>query len=631
MGAFSNVFAQVNTTKTNQDPPGTQTPDVVRMVGPVSLDQDLRNLPYIAPKPESEEDRGPLSRFPHVGTDQTSGQSGSGNAGLANFENLLKNISRPVPTMPSPLLTFEGQSGDPDNRVPDSDGDVGPNHYVQSINRSIMIFDKDGTALSGPTTYDSFFAGLAGTPCGAGGDQNNQGDPFTLYDPIADRWLISDFAFDFWPGGSSYWECIAVSKTGDPVSGGWWLYALRIDPANPSYFGDYPKFAMWNSGGSPAQNAYFLTVDLWPDFTTFAGVRVFALDRASMMNGGPANAIAFTIPPAGLGNSLSLLAANFRNGTVPPAGEDEFLLAIDGTIPGTLNQVKGWRFHVDFATPANSTLGMGVNHSPNAGITVNPFVNIDREAVPQPNPDQKLDTLGYRLMTPLVYQNRNGTESLWAAHTVNDGGKTAISWYQFNVTGGTFPASPVQQQHWTNGNDGLWRWMPSIAVDTNGNMAIGYSVSSSSVNPGIRYAGRLATDQLNNLAQGEAIMFNGGATRETCPFVCSRWGDYSMTTVDPADGTSFWHVNQYATVDDFAFWAQSSESSVSDPYPNSISHSYYTGNSDGNSYIYSHSYRLLRPRLQLQLQLRSHLRRDPDGKLQLHIYHWSGHFCARRC
>ena len=157
-------------------------------------------------------------------------------------------------------------------------------------------------------------------------------------------------------------------------------------------------------------------------------------------------------------------------------------------------------------------------------------------------------------MTPLVYQNRNGTESLWAAHTVNEKGETGISWYQFNVTGGTFPASPPQQQHWTNGNDGLWRWMPSIAVDTNGNMAIGYSVSSSSVNPGIRYAGRLAADPPNNLAQGEATMFNGGAIRETCPFVCSRWGDYSMTTVDPADGTSFWHVNQYATVDDFSFW-----------------------------------------------------------------------------
>ena len=152
---------------------------------------------------------------------------------------------------------------------------------------------------------------------------------------------------------------------------------------------------------------------------------------------------------------------------------------------------------------------MGADHSPNALITVNSFVEIDTKAVPQPGSSQKLNSLGDKLMTPVVYQNRNGTESLWATHTVVENGATGISWYQFNVTGGNFPATPVQQQHWTNGNDGLWRWVPSIAVDTNGNTAIGYSVSSSSIYPGIRYAGRLAADPPNNLAQGEAIMFNG--------------------------------------------------------------------------------------------------------------------------
>ena len=453
--------------------------------------------------------------------------------------------------MPAPLLTFEGLTGDPENTVPDSDGDVGSNHYVQSVNRSIMIFDKNGNYLSGPTSYDSFFAGLTGTPCSF----NNIGDPFTLYDPIADRWLISDLAFEEFPG-TSFWECIGVSNTPNPVSGGWTLYALQVDPANPTYLGDYPKFAMWNSGGSPAQNAYFLTVNLYPNNTTFTGVRVFALDRASMLSGGPANTVAFTIPPAGLGSSYSLLPANFRNGSAPPTGEDEFLLGIDSSVNHAVavTQVKGWRFHVDFGTPANSTLGMGADHTPNALITVNSFVEIDTKAVPQPGTSQKLNSLGDKLMTPVVYQNRNGTESLWATHTVVENGATGISWYQFNVTGGNFPAAPVQQQHWTNGNDGLWRWVPSIAVDTNGNTAIGYSVSSSSIYPGIRYAGRLAADPPSNLAQGEAIMFNGFTSTQACQFVCERWGDYTMTTVDPADGTSFWHVNQYATGDDFSFW-----------------------------------------------------------------------------
>src|SRR5436309_14688507 len=131
--------------------------------------------------------------------------------------------------------------------------------------------------------------------------------------------------------------------------------------------------------------------------------------------------------------------------------------------------------------------------------------------VPELGTSAKLDTLGDKLMTPVVYQSRNGTESLWADQTniINfPTGPTIIRWYQFDVTGGTFPANAVQQQDWSNGGDGSWRFMPSIAVDQNGDTAIGYSVSSTAIHPGIRYAGRLETDPLNNLSQGEAVMFD---------------------------------------------------------------------------------------------------------------------------
>ena len=157
----------------------------------------------------------------------------------------------------------------------------------------------------------------------------------------------------------------------------------------------------------------------------------------------------------------------------------------------------------------------------------------------------KLDTLGDKIMTPVVYQNHAGTESLWADSTVctdtNCTGPTGVRWYQFDVTGGNFPATAVQQQTWTNTNDGLWRWMPSIAVDQSGNTVIGYSTSSTTIFPDIRYAGRLAADPPSNLAQGEAVMFAGVSFH---PGV--RWGDYTRTEVDPSDGMSFYHVNQYA-------------------------------------------------------------------------------------
>ncbi len=371
-GAFSNLFAQTKGTKqaggaAPQDGPGTQRPDVVQMVGPVRLDQDLRSLPYIPQKPREEERR--LTRYVPLNTGQTSAPSGYGISGLKYVQALLKNLWRPAPTMPGPLFTFEGIGDTCGCQPSDSEGDVGPNHYIEAINESFQIYDKSGNTLAGPTNYNTFFAPLTGTPCGSG---DNDGDPYVLYDQQADRWVLTDFAFPSFPG-SSFWECIAVSQTNDPVSGGWFFYALQVDPANPTFLGDYPKLAIWNDGGT--QNAYFLMMNLFASFTEFDGVRAYALDRASMLSGGPANAIGFTVGLAGVGDSYSFVAANFRTGDPPPTGRDEMVLAVDATFPGvTLTQVHARFFHVDFANPANATFGVGADHTPNAEITVNPFV-----------------------------------------------------------------------------------------------------------------------------------------------------------------------------------------------------------------------------------------------------------------
>jgi hypothetical protein len=517
-------------------------PDVVRLVGPVAMNTDLRRLPYVAPHGEIEHQRLTRYPFPLSGRPERSETST-----YPQFRSLLEKIFRPVPNMPPPLLTFDGiniNQGACGCLPPDPNGDVGPNHYVQAVNKGFRVFDKEGNPLTPVVTYDSFFAPLGtGTPCG---NNQNGGDPIAFYDQSADRWVVSDLGFAGFPGPGPFYECIGVSQTADPVAGGWNLYALLADP---THLDDYPKFGTWNN---PAPGgAYFLTVNLFNGTTeAFEGVSVFALDRGSMLTGGPANAISFMIFPAGLGNAYSLVAANFRTGSPPPADRDEMLLAVDSPNTGgvTFTQVKAWNFHVDFGNPSNSTLGVGPNHAPNALITVNPFVdaftNTTSDLVPQQGTSAKLDTLGDKIMTPVVYQNRSGTESLWADQTIllnYPNGPTAVRWYQFDVTGGTFPATPVQQQDWTNGSDGLWRWMPSIAVDENGSAAIGYSTSSPNIFPGIRYAGRLATDALDNLGQGEGIMTNGGGSQ----LGGGRWGDYTMTTIDPSDGVTFWHVNEY--------------------------------------------------------------------------------------
>src|SRR5438876_2273069 len=198
MGAFSSVFAQGKGTKnisstTNQASPGTQTPDVVQLVGPVRLDKDLRDLPYVAPKKEFEERV--LTRYPR-GTGETGATeapAGYGTSGLAYVQRLLKNLWRPVPTMPPPLLTFEGLGAAQACACapPDSDGDVGPNHYVEAVNVAFNVYNKNGTSLAGPITFSSFFAPLTGTACSGG----NQTDPIAFYDQIADRWVITISAY----------------------------------------------------------------------------------------------------------------------------------------------------------------------------------------------------------------------------------------------------------------------------------------------------------------------------------------------------------------------------------------------------------------------------------------------------
>ena len=168
------------------------------------------------------------------------------------------------------------------------------------------------------------------------------------------------------------------------------------DPANNNFIGDYPKFGLW-------PDAYYLSVNLFSNNTTFNGVRIFALDRNAMINGGPASTIAFSILPADLGDQYSLVPATFRTGLPPPAGQPEWFMNVNSSaVADTVEtQVFVRRFHVDFTTPANSTFGVGATHSPDGIITVNGFVDAftTRAIVAQwhRHRDGALDTLGDRV------------------------------------------------------------------------------------------------------------------------------------------------------------------------------------------------------------------------------------------
>lgn len=411
--------------------------------------------------------------------------------------------------MPAASANFKGLAlGDGgDAYPPDTNGDVGPNHYIQTVNTAIGIFSKTGTRLAS-FSFDAFFNGT-GTPC----DAANNGDPVVLYDPFSDRWIITDFA---WSGNSGpFYECIAVSKTSDPVSGGWWQYALL---AHNSFINDYPKLGIWSDG-------YYMSANLFDSTDLFRGVRVWALNRTALISGAPSSSQFFDITSAD-----SLLPANVR-GAAPPTGAPNYFAALT-----TLASVGIWKFHVDWGNPAASSFT-----GPTL-VTTAPWTFLATQ-IPQQGTTRTLDTLGDRLMMQNQYRNINGTESLWLNHTVSSGGTAGIRWYEIrNLTG-----TPSVFQQSTYQPDGHNRWMGSLAVDANGNMALGYSVSSSTLYPSVRYAGRLGTDALNGLGQGEATLIQGtGAQVVNCGgSPCDRWGDYSAMSVDPSDDCTFWYTNEY--------------------------------------------------------------------------------------
>jgi len=425
--------------------------------------------------------------------------------------------------MPAPNATFAGQSfvANGAGFPPDTNGDVGPNNYIQTVNTSVGIYSKTGTPQA-VFTFNSLWATSgSGTLC----DTSNRGDPVALYDAIADRWIVSDFAFSGSGNAVPFFECIAVSKTSDPVAGGWFFYPLRVDDASHAFLNDYPKLGVWPDGIYMSANEFDSTF-------TYAEVRLWALNRDDLYSGAALRQVVFDFNAT---NHFSLQPGNLR-GALPPAGTPAYFVAESETSSA---------FEV-FKMAVNWTTVTAVVSGPSIVSQTAYTFNVADPIGVQPGTTAKIDTLRDRIMMQAQYRHLGATESIWVTHTVNDT-PTGVQWAQIDVTGGTVAAAPVQQQIFDNGADGQFRYMPSLAVDEAGNMAVGYSNSSATVFPSISYAGRLSTDPLNTLAQGETSFFAGTRSQIfTCGGApCERWGDYTAMTPDPVLPCTFWYTNEY--------------------------------------------------------------------------------------
>ena len=442
-----------------------------------------------------------------------------------------------APLMPTPVQSVEGVGNVNAVLPPDTNGDVGPNHFVQWVNLSFAVYSKGTPStppalLYGPAPANTLWSGFGG-PC----ETRNDGDPIVRYDHLADRWVMSQLAIPnsfFGLLFGPFYECIAVSATPDPL-GAYYRYQYSFTKLN-----DYPKMGVWSDGYYMTMNQYSAISLQW------AGQGVVAFDRAKMLAGQPASAIYYDLAPVDM-NLAGMLPADL-DGPQPPAGSPAYFVQADDDAWGAApDQLQIWKFHTDWISPAQSSFTRV------AALPTAPFdsdlCGYARNCIPQPGTTAKVDAISDRLMYRLQYRNFGTHETLVVNETVDADGTdhAGIRWYEIRNPG----TAPVIYQQGTYAPDSDHRWLGSAAMDSAGNIALGFSVSGAATFPSIRYTGRLATDPLNVMTLGEAdLMVGTGSQLHTS----GRWGDYSSLVVDPVDDCTFWYTQEYYAVTSELGW-----------------------------------------------------------------------------
>ncbi len=388
-------------------------------------------------------------------------------------------------------------------------------------NLSFQIFDKAGNSLFGPALNNTLWADLGGA-CA----NENAGDPVVVYDQLADRWMLTQFS----DTNAPFYNCVALSQTPDPT-GAYYLWAFET----PS-FPDYPKYGVWPDG-------YYIV-------TRENTIGVYALNRAQMLAGNPTPQVVSFHVPQNFNAGNGLLPADLDGTTLPPAGSPEYFIGTmddGGGLGAPQDALTLWEFDVDWATPGNSTFSQQATLPTAAFDSIFPCSPGSRDCIPQPGTTMKIDILSYRQRPTwrLAYRNFGTHESLVTNQSVEAVANMAgIRWYEVRSPNNS-PFIFQQGTYAPGASDGIHRWMGSIAMDQDGNMALGYSASdATSTFPSVWYTGRLASDPLGSMPQGEESIIDGTGSQTGV----QRWGDYTSMNVDPVDDCTFWYVNQYLPV-----------------------------------------------------------------------------------
>lgn len=449
------------------------------------------------------------------------------------------------------MANFEGISNTDNFNIfgfrvnpPDPVGDVGPKHYVEMVNLAYAVYDKSGNLLLGPVDTGTLWQDFPIEDC-----TDPSGDPIVVYDQLVNRWILSQFTTRGLDDPTlPFYDCVAISKTPDPT-GPYYRYAFITQPDVDGgyYFPDYPKYGVWT-------NSYLMTTRDFGLISNY-GISIYALEKAKMVAGNPnARAVQFFldsdfVPLELMGDGL--LPADIDGNRRPQDGAPAPIVGtMDDDIGygATFDALNVWELSVLWNSTPRASLEFA-GSLPVAEFDSNfPCAPTSRDCIPQPgivNPAQYLDILSYRQRPTwrLAYRNFGSYEAMVTNQSVEAlPGVAGVRWYELRRTDGEYS---VYQQGTYAPNDGVHRWMGSIAMDKQGNMGLGYSVSNGvDVYPGIRYTGRLAGDPLGQMTLGEGVIINGSGVQTTTN---SRWGDYTSMNVDPRDDCTFWYVNEYYT------------------------------------------------------------------------------------
>jgi len=367
---------------------------------------------------------------------------------------------------------------------PDTCGAVGTNHYVAVVNQHISVYVKDTGVRLVNTSLGNFFNTSVGV---------SEGDPRVAYDHYDDRWIVT--ACDF--------------------STGIWLAVSMTDDANGNWF----KTFVTLSAGSDAGN--------WPDYPTL-GFDQEGLYVAAYMVGGNFLMSLFAIDKA------PLLTANPSVGTVSAWRQ----LPWDGAIqPCVTHDDPGPEYCI--SRKDSNELRLRRVDGPLTNPTMTPLGTVfvpngsSPPSVPALGSNDDLSTVGPR---PMNAVHRNG--SVWTANTVSVNGRAAARWYEVD------PVSVTTNQIGTIADTELHYMFPSIAVDADDAVLVGMSAAGPNLWPGAFYAGRIATDPAGETStpieyQPGLAPYNGGGGSP------QRFGDYSLTNVDPVDD-SLWTIQEYS-------------------------------------------------------------------------------------